>query len=680
MAIKSEAYNIHFASRPEEGKSAHQLDDSFDITYGDRFREFSFWLADPKEHTRERFGLNREVLVIYSEYDTIDARILRTVDEIQIDHRFRHRLDPVLVLLIHRSDPLVTKELLSSDPDRVVVPFLEEELTDGSKGSLFVRLRIAEYFGQIDLFGMSSPITTDKYFFGRDTLVQELVGRTTSRAENSGVFGLRKTGKTSVLRAVERRVSNRPVLAEYIDCHSPRIHAARWWQVLENIVDRLNTRLKRDRRRTARVQLDYSEATAGIRFSSDIQTLMVDGDLERILVMLDEVEFITPKISGQLGQHWDDDFIPFWQTIRSTHQETQGSLVFIVAGVNPLCVQEPRFAEQPNPIFQLAPPYFLEPFQRDDVRAMVRFIGRYSGLRFEEKVYDYLCDKYGGHPFLVRTASSEVWRSMAIDDPNQRVEVSTRDFEKREVEIRTRLAQPIRDILLSLVWWYPEEYDLLQILAAGDADFVDDYVKVHPNSLVQFAQYGILKSGGTTDFAIEDIRAFIETNGDKYKSEISPFLRGDMPPDLLPEVPDLETLGRLFERRCKVEAKLRRVILMYLGFNENWDPKKIAEAIIKGLRRRPDRSEPGALFVGRTPQEAINQLYLLDLKQITLENWRVLGPLYDGQKVRFEMNMETINNARRIEAHTKPFTLGEIEDFNNSYGWVLRKLERVPNA
>ena len=34
--------------------------------------------------------------------------------------------------------------------------------------------------------------------------------------------------------------------------------------------------------------------------------------------------------------------------------------------------------------------------------------------------------------------------------------------------IRERLTQPIRDILLSLVWWYPEEYELLQILAEGD--------------------------------------------------------------------------------------------------------------------------------------------------------------------------------------------------------------------
>lgn len=679
MGIRDEAYDIHFSKLPDENDLAQRLDEAFDISFGDQHRELSFWIADPKPHTRERFGLRHDgVLVVYSKYSSTDARVLRTVNEISDDPRYRHRLDPVLSLLIHCGDPAATIDLIRSDPDRVIVPFTSNELRDPGKGTLFVRLRIASHFGDIDLFGMSSPLISDRYFFGRDDLVQEIVVRATSRNENSGLFGLRKTGKTSILRAVERRISGRPILVEYIDCHNPGIHAARWWQVLENIVERLVARLSRTRRRNARVTLQYSEVNAGIRFSSDIQSIAADGELEHVLLMFDEVEFITPQISGELSRHWDKDFVPFWQTIRSVHQETLGNLVFLVAGVNPRCVQEPRFADLPNPIFQLAPPYFLEPFTRGDVRNMVRSIGRYSGLNFDERVYDYLSSRYGGHPFLIRIVCSEVWRNTAIDDPHERVRISVDNFDRCETEIRNRLAQPIKDILLSLVWWYPEEYDLLQILAVGDSRFVEEYINENPGSLVQFARYGILRGGSGADFAIVDLKQFLNEHGEDYKQEISPFLRGDMPPELLPEVPNLETLGKLFKKRCEAEIKLRRVIIMYLGVKSNWDPKRMSDAILSGLNPRPDRPDPRALFVGRSPQEVINQVYMLELKSIIGAHWDTFGPLFESNKTRFEMNMDTINLARRVDAHTQPLTPAQIEDFNNSYGWLLRKLENVP--
>jgi hypothetical protein len=677
VAIREQASEAHFVGRTLERELAQKLDEAFDITYGDRLRDLSMWLADPKQHTRERFGLKQEVLVVVSEHRQTDARVLRAIAEIQGTDKFRHRIDPVLFILIHNGDAHETRELLRSDPDRVVVPILVDELRDSQRGPIFVRTRIAEFFGEIDLFGMSSPITSDKYFYGRDGLVQELVVRASSKAENSGVFGLRKTGKTSVLRAVERRIGLRPMLAEYIDCHNPGIHAARWWQVLENIVDKFAATLERTKRRKARVRLEYTEANAGLRFSSDIQTLIDDGELERVLVMLDEIEFITPHISGELGRHWDHDFVPFFQTIRATHQETKGSLIFIVAGVNAKCVQEPRFADTPNPIFQLAPPYFLQPFSRDDVRAMVRTIGRYSGLQFDEDVYPYLQQRYGGHPFLIRIACSEVWRSVPVVDPHRRVEVGLRNFEEQSSDIRTRLTQPIKDILLSLVWWYPEEYELLQILASGDKKFVEDYVADHPQSLVQFAQYGILSSSGKTDFAIIDLKEFLNRQGEEYKEDLSPFRRGDMPLELLPEVPDLQTLSKLFERRTEAEVKLRRLIAMYVGVKENWDPAKMADRMVKGLRFRPDRPDPKALFVGRSPQDVLNQLYLNDLTSVITTHWDIFGPLFEN-KGRFEMNMETINKARRVDAHTKPFSPSEIDDFNNSYAWLENKLHKVP--
>lgn len=385
-------------------------------------------------------------------------------------------------------------------------------------------------------------------------------------------------------------------------------------------------------------------------------------------------------MSGAFGQHWDDDFVPFWQTIRAVHQETLGKFTFIVAGVNPNSVVSSHFGEAPNPVFQLAVPQYLEPLTNDDVRKMVRSIGKYAGLRFEEEVFGYLQDTYGGHPYLIRIACSEVWVENDTLSSQVTTTVSVAAFHQLRIQIKARLRQPIRDILLSLVWWYPDEYDLLRILAADDAGagFMTDYIEEYPESIVQFARYGILKPGAT-GLAIAELRDFLQDFGDEYRKEISPFLRGDMPSELLPEIPDLELLGQLFQKRTELEIRLRQIIAMVLAYRHGFDATKITVAILKGLPSRRDRPEPKELFVGRPYQNVLNELYTLDLKSIILANWEEFSALFDNKKAWFEMNMDTLNKARRIDAHAKPVTNEEATDIINSYSWLSLKLAKAPS-
>jgi len=656
----------YFDSRPAERPLANALGEAFDITRAQAWNGYSLWLAQPLPPTRERFGLNQEVLVLYSRYPTNDARVITAIERVFRDPEYANRADRVLVLLVHRSDQLATTQLVETQADRVIVPLEADRLGDANRGDLFVRSAIAGRLGATDLFGMSSPITSGKYFFGRERLLRELEARAFLHRQNSGVFGLRKTGKTSVLFALQREIVNRPVQVQYVDCQNPGIHAARWWEVLAQIAERCCNR----------TSTGYTQPGGARQFTSDILGLLQNG-VDHVLIMLDEIEYITPGVSGNLGSHWDEDCVPFWQTIRATHQESEGRLTFIVAGVNPSAVQQPHFSSTPNPIFQLATPHYLEPLPVDDVRTMVRTIGRYSGLQFDEPVYAYLQRRYGGHPYLIRTACSEVWRHSDTLDAERRARVSLAIFAGIDADLASRVDQPVKDILLSLVWWYPDEYALLQILAEGDDEFVRDYLTQNPESLLQFARYGILREYG--EFAIEDVRHFLRTRGEDYKREVSPFLRSDMPPELLPTVVDIDTVGALFAKRSEIEARLRKAIYMYLGVKFGWDEPRIARALAQGLPRRDARREPADLFVGRRPQDAMNELYVPDLKAIVLEHWDVFSTLFDGNRGRFEMNIDTLNIARRVDAHTKPVSRQEALDFTNSYGWLLARLERVPS-
>lgn len=678
MTIKAEARERFFSAHVEQALLAESLDEAFDVTFGNQHGGQFVWLLEPKSNIAERFGLQKEIIAFYSPHPRTDARTLTNIENFSAAPDFRHRVDKVVALIIHEGDGETTAELLKQVNDWIIVSIQADELRDKKRGPFFLRSRLAERIGTFDLFGMSSPIKHDKYFYGREPLVQEIVQRITARGENSGIFGLRKTGKTSVLFALQRRLFDKGVLVEYMDCQSPGLYGSRWWQLLQELSNRLCSTLEEKFSATIRDTGIYDKDNAANSFNHLIKRIIGLKRAGQICILFDEIEFITPGISNNLGQHWDDDFVPFWQTIRSTAQEVAGKFVFIVAGVNPASVEQSHINEISNPIFQLAVPYYLDPLMRTSVRDMVRSIGKYSGFSFDEECYDRLKETYGGHPYLIRLACSEVTRSKESVPADSKINIAWEEFNNRRSEIRNRLSQPIKDILLSLVWWYPDEYELLLILAEGDTGFVLSYLRDSPEKVVQFVRYGLVH-GESGAFAIADLHSFLTDYGVTYKEVISPFKRGDLPIEALPEEPNLEDLSALFEKRTEIEIALRKYILMVLGFKFGFDDKLISERIMKGLKQKGGKQDLTQLFVGRRPQDAINELFLSDLKSLFKSNWEDFGPTFEKKIDRFDMNMDTINIARRYEAHAKPVAPIDRDNFLNSYSWFKARLSKVPH-
>ncbi len=229
--------------------------------------------------------------------------------------------------------------------------------------------------------------------------------------------------------------------------------------------------------------------------------------------------------------------------------------------------------------------------------------------------------------------------------------------------------------MLSLVWWYPDEYELLCLLADGDTAFVQDFLASEPEKALRFARYGLLEADNGS-FAIKELRTFLVKSGLEYKKAISPFTRGDLPLEYLPEEPNISDLAALFERRTEVEYALRKLLITVLEYRFAFDQPKVANAISGALPKNGgDRSQ---LFVGRQPKEAVSELYLSDMKLVFSKNWDNFSAYFGQKPDRFEMNLDTINIARRYEAHTKPVSAKDFEDFQNSYSWLKTRLEKVP--
>ncbi len=674
MAIKEEALNAFFRRQPAQEKLAGALDEVFDVTHGSHQFGQAFWLCEPKPFAAERFGLQLEVIALYSPHARADARLLTALENISRAPEFRHRVEKVVALVIYEGDKTSIENLAAQSKDWVIVPLSADELKNKGDKTFLIRSRMAETVGRFDLFGMSSPIKHDKYFYGRDTIVQELVQRALIRKEHSGLFGLRKTGKTSVLFAIQRRLFEKGSIAEYVDCQSPGIYGSRWWGVLEELCRRMMEAAEKSGC-PAPAPLPFDATGAANSFIRTVKWIQQNSTVKQIVLLLDEVEFITPGIANHLGQHWDNDHLPLWQTIRSTSQETNGFLTFCVAGVNPSSVEQSHFDQIPNPIFQLAMPFYLDPLTRPHVREMVRAIAKYSGAALDEDCFDLLSSEYGGHPYLIRLACSEVLRSLGELPVDGKIKVSKVHFNSANAKISIRISQPIKDIMLSLVWWYSDEYELLRLLATGDTEFVKEFLADEPEKASRFASYGLLEADNGT-FAIKELQTFLVNSGIEYQKAISPFTRGDLPLEYLPEEPNIADLAVLFEHRTEVEYALRRLLLTVLEYRFAFDETKVANAISGALPKgNGDRAQ---LFVGRLPKDAVSELYLSDLKPVFVKNWDNFSAYFGVKSDRFEMNLDTINIARRYEAHTKPIDPKDFEDFGNSYSWMKARLGKVP--
>jgi hypothetical protein len=664
MAIRPGAQR-YFDEHLDLVRIARALDEAFDITYAADSAGLSYWFGEAKPGVAQRFGLTQEVVIIYSPHPRTDARVLTMIENLSRLPDYRYRVEKLLALVIHAGDPDQVARLIATQKDWAIASFTVDELSRSGLPPMFVRQRIASAIGTMDLFGLSAPVRSDAQLYGRDELVQILINRIIAKGESSGLFGLRKTGKTSVLFAVRRRLEGTRTLTTYLDCQSPGHHGGRWWQLLQNIRDAFAEAAK-----LPPVGHPYRRDDAAVRFSRDLRALISNSQSDRAVLMLDEIEYVTPDLAGALGKHWDDDFIPFWQTIRAVTQETQGQLTFIVAGVNPASVEVSHFSgARTNPILGLAVPQYLEPLDRDNLREMVRTIGRYDGVVFEEPIYDMLCDTYGGHPYLVRLACSEVVRRATNQSVDRLLTVPLRSFSDAARTIAVRLESPVKDILLSLNWWYRNEY--LELLRMAK----DNSAVVSETDIARFIRYGVLTSDGK-QFAILPVREYLVTGGEVYDRELSPFRRGDFPPEWLPEVPDLKRLGDLFQQRTELEISMRRVIAIVLQSAANFDKNKFKNLLLSGVTPRHDRKDPRQLFVGRKPVDVLNELYTLDLKSIILVNWNHFQAIFESRE-RFAMNMDTLNIARKPDAHTKPVTSEDFEAFMNSYHWLKRKVAKV---
>ena len=454
----------------------------FDISWGAERKLFNSklytFIAKPLECFAEIFGFEYELLLVYSPFSSMQARTMQAINSIFLTEPAKGRVENLVCIIVSAAPD--AKEWVNAytveHQDLRTYVVLEEGIKCTPNHSLSSVFR--QQLGERDLFDVQLPLLDDLYFFGRQTILQSIIANI-KRCENSGVFGLRKTGKTSLLYKIKRTLDSTGEAKTFIyDAKNINIRMRSWSNlmllIMKDICNEFSLTYKLP---------DASDVLEVVQVFEKILEDIPKG--KRIVLVIDEIEFIS--FAPPFDVHWKKDYFHFWQFLWSM-QSVHRNICFVIAGVNPQVLEISSIDTVQNPLFSIVTPYYIQGLDRSDIHELARRIGRRMGMRFDHTAVDYLYTRYGGHPLLTRLALSYENQNA----PQKPISFTDKTLISDEVMREESLVPYCQHIVDILKDFYPDEYTLLEFLSVGD---ISDFVELATSKMLvqHLSNYGLLE-------------------------------------------------------------------------------------------------------------------------------------------------------------------------------------------
>lgn len=613
---------------------------------------YNFFLIKPTFSYEEALSLSREIIVILSEYTNFEPRTLEAFEAVYNIFN-NNRIERICYVLISNDNDIEQNlsRCLSNQETQIIVPFTYKSFDVNRGDPNYLRNQFRKYFYSRDLFDFSEPLKKDFYFFGRTDLSITIIEKHRSN-QNFGLFGLRKTGKTSIIYDVIRKLPQKDSLGVLIDCQNTSFNFRHWNNALYYVLLRVFEEANID----IDVQdKDFTVENAAYLFEKSMKKISKKTS-KSILLLFDEIENITFNKSSV--EHWCKglDFVYFWQSIRSAFHNTNNVFSFCILGTNPQCIEVPTILGKDNPIFNAFQPQYISGFDYERTREMVRKLGRLMGVKFDEGIYTRLMEDYGGHPFLIRQVCSAI----------------AKRFKERPVQIDRKKYQMVKDefnrtndyfnmLLEVLIQFYPDEYEMLNLLAADDVETFKYFAERDYSLVKHLIGYGIIKKiDGDYDFSIDALEEYLLRVQQK-----KPIVKTEK-----------EKWIYTCTQRGELELGLRKMVktILRIAYKTENDAK---EMVIKKIYNKNDRKYATYSYADLFDSRKSN-IYLRDLKVLILANWEYFSDFWDKQDM-FVVAMETLNKEGRFDAHATIPTDDEIIIINSSLNIINKGLMKFKN-
>ena len=325
--------------------------------------------------------------------------------------------DQVVFIVVSSLSDNLSKALYRRIEEKksAIIPIQQSEIESQPDSISVFRAILDRWLFRRDLFAQNAPVM-GRRFFGRSKPLSELQ-HAIATGTAVGVFGLRKVGKTSLLKELERRSYENGDIVVYTDLlRLPAdVQDARWlyWKLANELYDQ--ARRHQSMKITWRLggtyasYLDIPEhfpiATA---FDADVTNLLRSVRMSkatprpRVVLLFDEIERLLPTSLGK--QHFVG-FFDFFSYLRGVTQESSDFAVVITAA-NAAISETSQFEGRDNPVFNFFKEVYLQLLEKDECATMLKALGRGMGIRFTDVVCENIYRLTGGHPFFTRHLAS----------------------------------------------------------------------------------------------------------------------------------------------------------------------------------------------------------------------------------------------------------------------------------
>jgi hypothetical protein len=258
-----------------------------------------------------------------------------------------------------------------------------------------------------------------------------------------------------------------------------------------------------------------------------------------------------------------------------------------------------------------------------------------------------LFDEYGGHPFIVRQACSELAKSI----PDRPGEMTTALFEKQRASIALMLERNVRQILNVLAIWYPEEYEMIRMLAHGERASFKEFAEASAEFTQHVEGYGLVRETRSEPrISIGLVKNHLARQPKKAAEA---------------DASDAESvLAEISRRRNRIEIAMRDLLRDGLRFAEGSKAMEAALGCLLADRR--------AVLSQHSYREFWPELYFNELASILDKNFASFQKRLGYSKADLLKWMDQVNRCR-ADAHARGLNADDLAFLRVCF----RRLEEV---
>ena len=638
-----------------------------DIGYGNIY---PFCLVGATSLLKQYVRGQYEFLLVFSHFDneSWQQNTIRAAQNIRHRKEIAERRPLVnFYILVSNAKTLIAEiNKMKGGNSAAIIPFTFEELlncTSNDALSALILNRFEEYLFENNMLGQENPIEEDTLLFGDRGKIADSIVQRCAENKSSGIFGLRRSGKSSVLRAVERRLIQNSIKYTKIEARSELETIDSWKTALYDISRKVRIATTGIEQKDGESRSEYN---ARLKLSSTEEDYMrrptqcfvedvklYTKDESAFVIAIDEVELITYNTATSSMWQDLDSYKGFWGALRDSE------IALIICGVNSTINEKSTIVFKgkscDNPMYERIhncagfSKTYLPAFTDEQTGVMINTLGSYSNIGFNN-VYVDINRAFGGQPYAIRQFCAYVFDNVKEHRTVGRVYQVSKPTFMALLEKFNNSSKGIQlfNTILQHIQIYSDEYDELKNLALEP----EKHRIITPDnttSIDHLEKYGLIEYDRNTHFVtfnIASIREFIC----KYATK-------------KPEQMTNDERRQYIQDRVKIcEEKLKQYLLNLFTYNRSLNARSVLTGYItsRKISTNPKANpapNPNTCVIRDFFNHKLFIMYFSTLKAIIKDKWAVCGSDFTAcgiSKENFSTYMDDLNAGRTDADHYDP--------------------------